>query len=349
MKALILVGGYGTRLRPLSLSQPKPLVDFANKPMVLHQLEALAAAGVDTIVLAVSYRAEMLEKEMSIQATRLGIQIKFSVEEQLGLLGAVRTFKKLEPQSLPGWLWLENICKAAIHSLFSILIYYCRHQINMALSYSTKGSGEIERFVEKPQEYVGNKINAGMYILNPSVLDRIKLEPTSIEKDVFPFMAENHELYAFILPGFWMDVGQPKDFLKGMKLYLNHVSKTPELSVQLAKGDNIVGPVLVDKTAKIGNGGLIGPNVVIGANVRLDDGVRIMDSTVLSDTVIQTHSYVRDSIIGWKCNIGKWVRIENCSVIGEDVVVKDELYLNGARVLPNKSIASNVPEPDIIM
>lgn len=90
-----------------------------------------------------------------------------------------------------------------------------------------------------------------------------------------------------------------------MKLYLAHLSKNSELSLQLAKGDNIVGPVLIDKSAKIGNGGLIGPNVVIGPNVRLEDGVRIMDSTVLSDTVVQTHSYVRDSIIGWKCNIGK--------------------------------------------
>lgn len=119
-------------------------------------------------------------------------------------------------------------------------------------------------------------------------------------------MAQNEELYAFTLQGFWMDIGQPKDFLKGMKLYLAHVSKHPELSLQLATGENIIGPVLIDKTAKIGSGGLIGPNVVIGQNVRLEDGVRIMDSTVLSDTVIKTHSYVNESIIGWKCNIGSF-------------------------------------------
>jgi mannose-1-phosphate guanylyltransferase len=89
-----------------------------------------------------------------------------------------------------------------------------------------------------------------------------------------------------------------------MKLYLAHLSKHPELSLQLASGDNIIGPVLIDKTAKIGRGGLIGPNVVIGPNVHLEDGVRIMDSTVLSDTLIKTHSYISESIIGWKCNIG---------------------------------------------
>jgi mannose-1-phosphate guanylyltransferase len=78
-----------------------------------------------------------------------------------------------------------------------------------------ESAGRIDSFVEKPQEYVGNKINAGLYILNPSVLDYIPLAPTSIEKEVFPQMSESGNLYAFVLPGYWMDVGQPKDFLKG--------------------------------------------------------------------------------------------------------------------------------------
>ena len=88
MKALILVGGYGTRLRPLTLSRPKPLVEFANKPMLLHQIEALVEAGVSHVVLAVSYHAETLEKEMAVEAKRLGIQISFSHEkEPLGTAG----------------------------------------------------------------------------------------------------------------------------------------------------------------------------------------------------------------------------------------------------------------------
>jgi mannose-1-phosphate guanylyltransferase len=82
MKALILVGGYGTRLRPLTLTQPKPLVEFANKPMMMHQIEALANAGVSMVILAVSYRAEMLEQEMMRQAGTLGVEIHFSLEEE---------------------------------------------------------------------------------------------------------------------------------------------------------------------------------------------------------------------------------------------------------------------------
>lgn len=82
MKALILVGGYGTRLRPLTLTRPKPIVEFCNKPMMLHQIEALANAGVDHVILAVSYRAEMLEKEMKVLEKSLGIKISISLEEE---------------------------------------------------------------------------------------------------------------------------------------------------------------------------------------------------------------------------------------------------------------------------
>ena len=120
---------------------------------------------------------------------------------------------------------------------------------------------------------------------------------------------------------------------------------------------------MIDRTAKIGKNACIGPNVCIGANADIEDGVRMINSVVMAESVIKSYAFVSSSIIGRKCIIGwaysvllvnhkfagKWVRIENTSVIGEDVIVKDELYLNGASVLPHKSIASNVPEPQIIM
>ncbi|KAH7731096.1 Nucleotidyl transferase [Aphelenchoides avenae] len=364
MKALILVGGFGTRLRPLTLTQPKPLVEFANKPMVLHQIEALAAVGVDTVILAVSYRPEMLEQEMSKQADRIGIKIIFAVEpEPLGTAGPLAFAKSegyLEGDDPFFVLNSDVICEFPFAQMMefhkkhgyegTIAVTKVEEPSKYGVVVFDESSGRIDRFVEKPQEYVGNKINAGMYILNPSVLERIPLQQVSIEKEVFPFMADDGNLFAFTLQGFWMDVGQPRDFLKGMCLYLAHVSKQgDESTVQLASGDNIRGPVLVDETAVIGKGGEIGPNVVIGANVRIEDGVRIQNATILSDTVVHTHAFVHSSVIGRKCVVGRWVRIENTSVIGDDVVIKDELYLNGAVVLPHKSIANNVTEPQVIM
>ena len=89
--------------------------------------------------------------------------------------------------------------------------------------------------------------------------------------------------------------------------------------------------------------------MIIGANVVIDDGVCIKRSTILSDTHIESHAWIQSSIIGWKCNVGKWVRMENVTVLGEDVCVKDELYINGGYILPHKSIADSVPEPQIIL
>lgn len=130
----------------------------------------------------------------------------------------------------------------------------------------------------------------GMYIFNPSVLKRIELKPTSIEKEIFPHMARDGELYAMELTGFWMDVGQPKDFLKGMSMYLTSLrQKSPE---KLYSGPGVVGNVLIDETAKIGKDCRIGPNVTIGPGVILSDGCCIKRSTILKAAVIKEHAWL---------------------------------------------------------
>ncbi|KAI1733178.1 nucleotidyl transferase domain-containing protein [Ditylenchus destructor] len=363
MKALILAGGFGTRLRPLTLTQAKPLVEFANKPMIMHQIEALAAVGVDTVVLAVNEKlADVLQKDMKQHEKRIGVKILFSPEtEPLGTAGPLVLARNLLEGDEPFFVLNSDvICEFPFAEMMAFHNGHNREgtigvtKVVEPSKYGVvvydEGTGKIDKFVEKPQEYVGNKINAGMYILNPSVLSKIKTGPSSIERDVFPEMVKADDLYAFAIPGFWMDVGQPKDFLKGSQLYLAHLNKSGRCTNSCSSnGANIIPPVLIDGSAHIGNDVTIGPDVVIGGNVRIESGVRIQNSTILSDTVIETHSFIKSSIIGRKCSIGRWVRIENECVIGEDVVVKDELYLNGAQVLPHKSIATSVSEPAIIM
>ncbi|OZC08379.1 nucleotidyl transferase [Onchocerca flexuosa] len=392
MKAVILVGGYGTRLRPLTLTQPKPLVEFANKPMMLHQMEALVAAGVDTVILAVSYRAELLEQQMKQHADQLGIKVDFSLEEEpLGTAGPLALIKDQLKADEPFFVLNSDIiCEFPFRDMIefhmkhghegTIAVTKVEEPSKYGVCVFNEKTGKIDSFVEKPEEYVGNKINAGLYIFSPSILDRISLRPTSIEKEIFPEMANCGELYAYELSGFWMDVGQPKDFLTGhsltfllqfsimlltcltpnhfmpqhskcvvlcMRLYLKHLrKKSPSM---LAEGSHINGNVIVDGTAVIDRDCRIGPNVVIGPRVKIENGVCLRHCTILSDSTVRTHSWINSSIVGRKCSIGEWVRIENTCVIGDDVVVNDELYLNGARVLPHKAITTNVPEPDIIM
>ena len=180
-------------------------------------------------------------------------------------------------------------------------------------------TGKIDNFVEKPQEFVSNKINAGLYIFKPSILNRIEVKPTSIEKEVFPFQAADGELYCLelngeerslasmtyelkispaLFSGFWMDVGQPADFLTGMCLYLNSLSQ--KQSPLLASGPGIVGNVILDPTAKIGANCRIGPNVTLGPGVVVEDGVCIKRTTVLRGASIKSHSWLESCIIGWE-------------------------------------------------
>lgn len=118
-------------------------------------------------------------------------------------------------------------------------------------------------------------------------------------------MVNDSNLYALELEGFWMDVGQPKDFLAGMCLYLNSLKqKRPD---DLYQGEGAVGNVLVDSSAKIGKNCRIGPNVSIGANVVVEDGACIKRCTILDDSHIKSHSWLDSCIIGWKCVVGQWV------------------------------------------
>ncbi|AGO10911.1 AaceriAFR599Wp [[Ashbya] aceris (nom. inval.)] len=361
MKGLILVGGYGTRLRPLTLTVPKPLVEFCNRPMILHQIEALAAAGVTDIVLAVNYRPEVMVETLKKYEKEYGVSITFSVEtEPLGTAGPLKLAEKVLKKDNSPFFVLNSdvICEypfkelAAFHRAHGGKGTIVATKVDEPSKYGVivhdiATPNLIDRFVEKPVEFVGNRINAGLYILNPEVIDLIELRPTSIEKETFPILVEQKSLYSFDLEGYWMDVGQPKDFLAGTVLYLNSLSKRhPE---QLAKGDNIVGNVIIDPSAKISGSAKLGPDVVIGPNVTIGEGVRITRSVVLSDSTINDHSLVKSTIIGWHSTVGKWCRLEGCSVLGDDVEVKDEVYVNGGKVLPHKAISANVPKEAIIM
>nr|AEE61732.1 unknown [Dendroctonus ponderosae] len=359
MRALILVGGYGTRLRPLTLSRPKPLVEFANKPILLHQVEALVKVGVTEVILAVSYRADQMEQELSEEAKKLGVTMIFSHEaEPLGTAGPIALAgEHLRKSDKPFFVLNSDIiCDFPFKKLIDFHKSHGKEgtivvtKVEEPSKYGVVVYDDnkcIQSFVEKPQEFISNKINAGLYVLNPSVLNRIELRPTSIEKEVFPNMALDNELFAFELGGFWMDVGQPKDFLIGMCMYLKHL-RTNEPD-RLYDGPGVVGNVLVDPTAKIGKSCQIGPNVTIGPGVTIKDGVCIKRTTVLRDATIHSSTWLESCIIGWRCSVGRWVRMEGITVLGEDVIVKDETYINGGQVLPHKNIGDSVRTPQIIM
>nr|POE47297.1 mannose-1-phosphate guanyltransferase [Quercus suber] len=364
MKALILVGGFGTRLRPLTLTLPKPLVEFGNRPMIAHQVQALAEAGVTDIVLAVNYRPEVMTAALKQYETEYNVKITFSVEtEPLGTAGPLKLAEKILGKDDAPMFVLNSdvICDypfkelAAFHKSHgnegTIVVTKVEEPSKYGvIVHKPDHPSRIDRFVEKPVEFVGNRINAGIYILNPSVLKRIELRPTSIEQETFPDMVKDGQLHSFDLENFWMDVGQPKDFLSGTCLYLSSLAKkNSKLLVPTTESYVNGGNVMIDPSAKIGSNCKIGPNVTIGPNVVVGDGVRLQRCVLLQGCKVKEHAWVKSTIVGWNSTVGRWARLENVTVLGEDVTIGDEIYCNGASVLPHKSIKANVDSPSIIM
>ncbi|KAL8863190.1 MAG: hypothetical protein Q9178_000565 [Gyalolechia marmorata] len=340
-----------------TLTLPKPLVEFANRPMILHQVEALAAAGVTDIVLAVNYRPDIMEKALKEYEEKYNVNIEFSIEtEPLGTAGPLKLAEKtLAKDDTPFFVLNSDvICDYPFQQLAdfhkahgdegTIIVTKVEEPSKYGvIVHKPSHPSRIDRFVEKPVEFVGNRINAGIYILNPSVLNRIELRPTSIEQETFPAICKDDQLHSMDLEGFWMDVGQPKDFLSGTCLYLSSLTKkNSKLLTSPTKGFVYGGNVLIDPSAKIGKNCRIGPNVTIGPNVVVGDGVRLQRSVLLAGCKVKDHAWVKSTIVGWNSSIGKWARLENVSVLGDDVAIGDEIYVNGGSVLPHKTIKENV-------
>jgi len=359
-----------------TLTIPKPLVEFANKPMILHQVESLAAAGVTDIVLAVNYRPDIMStalKKVSLMTgiskashcgteflqyeQEYGVNIEFSIEtEPLGTAGPLKLAEKtLGKDDTPFFVLNSDvICDYPFQELAefhkahgeegTIVVTKVEEPSKYGvIVHKPDHASRIDRFVEKPVEFVGNRINAGLYILNPSVLKRVELRPTSIEQETFPAMVEDGQLHSFDLEGFWMDVGQPKDFLSGTCLYLSSLTKKGSKKLEPPSKPYVYGGnVLVDPSAKIGKNCRIGPNVTIGPNVIIGDGVRLQRCVLLAGSKVKDHAWIKSTIVGWNSSIGKWARLENVSVLGDDVTIGDEIYVNGGSILPHKSIKANI-------
>lgn len=351
MKALILVGGYGTRLRPLTLSVPKPLVDFCNKAMILHQIESLADVGVSEVVLAVNYQPEKMTSFLAEKEKELGIKITTSKEDEpLDTAGPIKLAEKYLNDGEPFFVLNSDVsCSYPFEDMLAYQKKTGAAGVLLATPVEDPSkfgvilyddTGKIESFIEKPQQFISRFINAGIYLLTPEVFNRIELRPTSIEKEVFPPMASEGLLYVMELKGFWADIGQPKDYLAGQSMHLDALLQNEPH--ELAQAEYVTGNVLIHPSAKIGNGCKIGPDVVIGSDCVIGDGTRLINCALLPHSKIGSHSFVSGSIIGWESSIGNWARVDGLSVLGMDVKVKDELHVDKSIVLPHKSVKNSL-------
>jgi mannose-1-phosphate guanylyltransferase len=354
MKCLILVGGFGTRLRPLTFSAPKPMVPFCNVPIVLHQIEAAAKVGVKTFILAVSYSMTAIVDAIKEWEKQFGVEIHISVEnEPMGTAGPLlvpKAHELLTKDKEPFFMFNSDvICRFPLDKLLAFHRAHGRQGTILVTPVEdpskygvvvAKDNGQIAQFIEKPKQFVSNRINAGMYLLETSVLQRVEPRPMSIEREVFPRMASDEQLFAMDLPGYWMDIGQPADYLKGTVLHLTSLTESKSLPAPAAEGVVFKHNVLVHPTAKIAPGAVIGPNVVIGAHASIGAGARLERSVVFERTVVKAHACVRNCILGWENIVGQWTFLNEC-VTGKDVAFADEIACIGLTVCPHKSVATS--------
>lgn len=257
LKALLLVGGFGTRLRPLTLSKAKPLVEFVNKPIICHQIEALKEVGVTEIILAINYQPDKMYDFIKEAEDRYKVKITCSKEEEpLGTAGPIGLAKKILQSSEGEEIFVFNSDITCRFPLQEMLQFHREHKREGTIAVTkvkepwkygvilSDENKQIKSFIEKPQEFVGDNINAGLYIFSKAFLERINPVPCSLEREVFPKMAKEGELYIFPLEGFWADIGQPKDYLIGTSLYLNDLALTNPKLLH-AKGKNIIGNVII--------------------------------------------------------------------------------------------------------
>jgi mannose-1-phosphate guanylyltransferase len=342
MKALILAGGKGTRLRPLTLYTPKPIVPLVNRPFLLYQIDILKKAGIDDITLSLSYQPDKIEDIMG-DGSDHGVEMRFITEPSpLGTGGAYKFAAEAMRETtvvLNGDVLtdidLSSILEA--HKRNAAEATICLAPVEDPSAYGlveTDEQGRVLRFLEKPTQEVltqlkTNTINAGIYVLEPSVLDLIpKNENTSFEYNVFPALLEKKKpFFSYILSSnYWRDIGNPASYLAAHmdllagKLDLGAVPKTTLSDVATA--------AQVDRTSVLGDGCVIKPNAQI-VNSVLGPGVHVDEKTVIRNSVIWAHSRisaaatVSGSILGRSCYIGRNVTVRDGCVLGDKSFLPD--------------------------
>lgn len=364
MKAVIIAGGFGTRLRPLSCTRPKHLIPLAGRPLLDWTLERLANSGIEEIVFAVNYMADAFSKRYGKSA--FGMKTNYCQEsEPLGTGGCVKNAERIIGHDedfllLNGDILseLDYIQLIAKHKENKGVATITLHRVKDPSRYGVVELTEknrIKRFVEKPpkEKAPSNLINAGIYALSPEIFNYIPANKrVSIERVVFPALAENNELFGYKFNGFWIDIGEPYDFLKGNRILLeshtdkNRIAKT----AKIGNTARINSPVAIGEHVRVGEESTIGPYVTLGDRVTIGKGVDMRNSVVLTGTVISDSSFVGGAIIGEKVSVGKHVRIAADCLIGDHVTIHDNLRLaKGVTVCPYREVVDSLRASTCLM
>ncbi|MER7666254.1 MULTISPECIES: NDP-sugar synthase [unclassified Streptomyces] len=341
-EAILLVGGKGTRLRPLTVNTPKPMVPAAGVPFLTHQLARARAAGVEHIVLATSYLAEVFEPYFG-DGSSLGLHLEYVTEEEpLGTGGAIRNVAGRlrsgpdEPVLIFNGDILTGLDIGALVSTHrssgaDVSLHLTRVEDPRAFGLvPTDPSGRVTAFLEKPQtpeEIVTDQINAGAYVFRRSVIDTIPSgRPVSVERETFPdLLSSGAHLQGMVDSTYWLDLGTPQAFVRGSADLV--MGRAPSPAVPGRCGDRLV----LESATVAADAKLTGGTVVCeGATVH--PGARVDGSVVLAGAVVEEGAVISASLIGERARVGARTVLSD-TVVGDGATVgADNELRDGARV-----------------
>jgi mannose-1-phosphate guanylyltransferase len=355
-KGIILSGGWGTRLRPLTCTIPKSLIPVVNKPVIERQILLLKSAGIKEIILAVSIMSEVVQNYFK-DGSKLGVKIHYTNEKHpMGTAGAI----KLAESYLKNENFFMLNGDVILNFNFKDMLDF--HEISKAMGtiaskivedpspygvlIVNQKTNQLNKFLEKEEysppngKYIPMPINAGVYLLEPEILSYI--EPNkriSMERDIFHKLAADNKLYHFPIKGVWRDIGKPYDLLQGSILLMNDIlnnlkEKRKSLiddSINIDPTTKIIHPCVIGENVIIRGNCIIGPNVIIGDNVYIDKNAEIRESLLYNESYISKNVNIENSIISDNCLLEENVQLkgqnENLVVLASYVKVLKNIRL----------------------
>jgi mannose-1-phosphate guanylyltransferase / phosphomannomutase len=362
MKAVVMAGGEGTRLRPLTSNQPKPMVPIVGKPCMEHIIELLKTHGFEEVIVTVAFLPQAIRTYFG-SGESLGLQIEYSVEESpLGTAGSVRlAADKLDDTFLV--ISGDALCDVDL----TALVNYHREKgasatiglksVDNPLEFGivvTDSDGRIERFLEKPSwgQVFSDTINTGIYVLEPEVLRHVPTDrPFDFSKELFPLLLEmGRPMYGFVVDGYWQDIGNLDQYRQANfdaldeRLRLEIPGVRLRGNIWVGEGvdvelDAIEGPAYVGANSRIGAEASIGPYSVLGSGVTLRDSARVSRSIIDAGTYLGRSTRVEGAILGRTCELREHVRVHEGVAIGDDVRIGAEsVIMPGVRIYPYKEV-----------
>jgi len=363
MKAVVMAGGAGSRLRPLTINHPKPMVPMVNKPVIAHILDLLKRHGILDVVITLQYMAEEIQDYFG-DGSSLGMNIQYSIEETpLGTAGSVK-----QAQSLLDDTFIVISGDAVTDIDLSAVIEY--HRANKSLATITlyrvpnpleygvvivDDSGRIRQFQEKPSwgEVISDTVNTGIYVLEPQVLDYFEPQISyDFSKDLFPMLlAKDDPMYGFVVDGYWCDVGNLAEYMRASNDILEaraHVEPMGQRlgggiwvgeGTEIAPDAQLYGAVYLGQGVKIKAGVIIHGPTAINDYTVVDNYVHIDRSIIWRNSYIGEGSELRGAIIGRQCSLKRKVVVFEGAVIGDFSIIGEGAVVHpGVKIWPQKEV-----------